>query len=302
MTIKYNNSRPLVSVIMNCYNGEHYLAQAIKSVLNQTYRNFEVIFWDNHSKDKSAVIYKSFKDKRLKYYYAAKHTSLFQARNLAIKQSKGELIAFLDTDDYWKANKLALQVSKFKNSKISLVYSNYYILNQITGLKRIAFKNEMPEGIVFKQLLKNYFIGMVTVVFKRNIFKKNKKLFNNKYNIIGDFDLFTRISRNFNFAYIHLPLATYRVHNMSTTNNNYQQYVNELKLWLKNQKFFNKNFLFFIEERILFMEALINILNKRYLISIQKIFKISSFKKKIKLFIFLLITNFILKILKSNFS
>lgn len=302
MTIKYNNSRPLVSVIMNCYNGEHYLAQAIKSVLNQTYRNFEVIFWDNHSKDKSAVIYKSFKDKRLKYYYAAKHTSLFQARNLAIKQSKGELIAFLDTDDYWKANKLALQVSKFKNSKISLVYSNYYILNQITGLKRIAFKNEMPEGIVFKQLLKNYFIGMVTVVFKRNIFKKNKKLFNNKYNIIGDFDLFTRISRNFNFAYIHLPLATYRVHNMSTTNNNYQQYVNELKLWLKNQKFFNKNFLFFIEERILFMEALINILNKRYLISIQKIFKISSFKKKIKLFIFLLIPNFILKILKSNFS
>ena len=302
MTIKYNNSRPLVSVIMNCYNGEHYLAQAIKSVLNQTYRNFEVIFWDNHSKDKSAVIYKSFKDKRLKYYYAAKHTSLFQARNLAIKQSKGELIAFLDTDDYWKANKLALQVSKFKNSKISLVYSNYYILNQITGLKRIAFKNEMPEGIVFKQLLKNYFIGMVTVVFKINIFKKNKKLFNNKYNIIGDFDLFTRISRNFNFAYIHLPLATYRVHNMSTTNNNYQQYVNELKLWLKNQKFFNKNFLFFIEERILFMEALINILNKRYLISIQKIFKISSFKKKIKLFIFLLIPNFILKILKSNFS
>ena len=302
MVIKHNNNAPLVSIIMNCYNGEYYIAQAIQSVLNQTYKNFEIIFWDNHSNDKSASICESFKDKRLKYYYAAKHTSLFEARNLAIKKSKGDLIAFLDTDDFWKENKLDLQISKFKNKKISLVYSNYYILNQITGLKRIAFKNEMPEGIVFKELLKNYFIGMVTVVIKRDIFSKNEELFDNKYNIIGDFDLFTRISRNFNFAYVHSPLATYRIHNMSTTNNNYQLHVNELKLWLNNQKSFNKKFLFFIEERILFMEALINILNKNYLNSIEKIFKISSFKKRIKLFIFLLIPNFILKILKSNFS
>ena len=56
---------PLVSVIMNCYNGELYLAEAIKSILSQTYKNFEVIFWDNQSRDKSAIIYKSFKDKSL---------------------------------------------------------------------------------------------------------------------------------------------------------------------------------------------------------------------------------------------
>ena len=67
MRINSNNC-PLVSVIMNCYNGETYLADAIKSILLQTYKNFEVIFWDNQSRDNSAYIYKSFIDKRLKYY------------------------------------------------------------------------------------------------------------------------------------------------------------------------------------------------------------------------------------------
>ena len=62
------SEKALVSVIMNCFNGEQYLSQAVKSVLDQDYDNFEVIFWDNQSTDKSASIFKSFNDKRLKYY------------------------------------------------------------------------------------------------------------------------------------------------------------------------------------------------------------------------------------------
>jgi glycosyltransferase involved in cell wall biosynthesis len=151
-------SRPLISVIMNCYNGEIYLRDSIKSILNQSYQNFEIIFWDNQSTDKSATIYKSFKDKRLKYYYAPKHSSLYEARNFAIRKSKGQYIAFLDTDDLWTKNKLNLQVEKFKDKKIGVVYSNYYILNQFTGLKKIFYKKKLPEGMIYKQLLKNYFI------------------------------------------------------------------------------------------------------------------------------------------------
>ena len=63
-------NQPLVSVIMNCYNGEEYLSHAINSVLNQTYKNWEIIFWDNQSTDKSAEIFKAYNDKRLKYYSA----------------------------------------------------------------------------------------------------------------------------------------------------------------------------------------------------------------------------------------
>ena len=90
------NSQPLVSIILNCYNSESFLYECIKSILEQTYENWEIIFWDNKSDDKSAEIYKSFNDKRFKYFYSNIHTSLYEARNLAIKKSKGELISFID--------------------------------------------------------------------------------------------------------------------------------------------------------------------------------------------------------------
>ena len=114
MSNQFNN-QPLVSVIMNCYNGEAYLYESIKSVLFQTYANWELIFWDNRSDDKSAEIFKSYNDKRFKYYYAPQHTLLSEARNEAIKKSSGEFIAFLDTDDLWEKDKLELQVPLFKD-------------------------------------------------------------------------------------------------------------------------------------------------------------------------------------------
>lgn len=64
--------KPLVSIIMNCLNGQEFLEDALKSVLNQTYKNWELIFWDNKSTDNSEKILKSFKDKRIKYYFAKK--------------------------------------------------------------------------------------------------------------------------------------------------------------------------------------------------------------------------------------
>ena len=69
MNLKINNQKPLVSVIMNCHNGDKYLEEAIKSVIKQTYKNWEIIFWDNNSTDKSAEIVNSFKDDRIKYFY-----------------------------------------------------------------------------------------------------------------------------------------------------------------------------------------------------------------------------------------
>ena len=63
------NNRPLVSIIMNCYNGEQYLPQALNSVVDQTYGNWELIFWDNQSTDKSAEIFKKYNDIRFKYFY-----------------------------------------------------------------------------------------------------------------------------------------------------------------------------------------------------------------------------------------
>ena len=118
------NNQPLVSIIMNCYNGENYLSESIDSVLHQTYKNWELIFWDNKSEDKSAEIFKNYKDKRFKYFYANEHTSLYKARNLAIEKSKGDFIAFLDTDDLWDNVKLEKQMSYFNLSEVGVVFSN----------------------------------------------------------------------------------------------------------------------------------------------------------------------------------
>ena len=297
-----SNNHPLVSVIMNCYNGESYLADAIKSILLQTYNNFEVIFWDNQSYDNSASIYKSFKDKRLKYYYAKKHTSLYQARNLAIKKSKGKFIAFLDTDDVWFKDKLSSQIKQIKNKNSALVYSNYYILNQVTGLKKIAYKDKLPEGIIYKKLLKNYFLAIGTVLIKKDIFLKDKNFFNNRFNIIGDFDFFTRLSKNNFFFCSQRPLSIYRTHKESFSNKNYQMHINELKFWLKKEKFFGETLIFFVRQKILYMEIILNIFNKKYIDSLKMLKQIESATKRIKLFIFLLIPNFIFKKLKNYFS
>ena len=105
------SKKPLVSIIMNCYNGEKYLTESLKSIQNQNYKNWELIFWDNKSTDRSKIFFKKFKDKRFKYYYANKFTNLYTARNLAIKKAKGKIFTFLDVDDLWMPNKLLKQVN-----------------------------------------------------------------------------------------------------------------------------------------------------------------------------------------------
>ena len=124
------SNQPLVSIIVNCFNGEFFLRDSLESILNQTYKNWEVIFWDNQSNDNSSKIFKSYKDKRFKYFLSNNHTLLYEARNKAIEKTNGELIGFLDVDDIWLSNKLELQVPLLSKPNISLVYGNCYMVNQ----------------------------------------------------------------------------------------------------------------------------------------------------------------------------
>ena len=150
------SNQSLVSIIMNCYNGEAYLCESIESVLSQTYKNWELIFWDNKSVDKSAEIFKSYKDKRFKYYYAPQHTLLYEARNQAIEKSSGEFIAFLDTDDFWAKDKLELQIPFFKDLEVGVVYGNLFIVNEKLNTKKIFLKRKKPRGFILNDLLKDY--------------------------------------------------------------------------------------------------------------------------------------------------
>ena len=91
----------LISIIVNCYNGEKYLKQTLESIQKQNYTNWELIFWDNQSTDNSKAIFDSFNESRFKYFYSEKFTSLYEARNLACRKCNGEFITFLDCDDWW---------------------------------------------------------------------------------------------------------------------------------------------------------------------------------------------------------
>ena len=82
---KVKKKTPLVTVIMNCYNGEKYLRKALSSIINQTYKNWELIFWDNFSEDDSKKIIAKFSDKRIKYFKSTKFNRLYKSRNLAIQ-------------------------------------------------------------------------------------------------------------------------------------------------------------------------------------------------------------------------
>jgi glycosyltransferase involved in cell wall biosynthesis len=82
----------LASVIINCHSGEKYLSKCIKSILNQTYKNLEIVSWDNCSTDNSKKTIKSFKDKRIKYFKNNNFTSLYASRNLAIKKGINKII------------------------------------------------------------------------------------------------------------------------------------------------------------------------------------------------------------------
>ena len=152
-----NNKKPLVSVVINCYNGERFLKEAIDSVYSQSYKYWEIIFWDNSSTDNSSLIAKSY-DNRLRYYYNKNNVPLGEARNKAVTFCKGDFICFLDTDDIMCPNKLECQLPLFKNKKVGIVSSQTFVFKDSKVLCiRPDYKN-IPVGNIFSKIIKNYFL------------------------------------------------------------------------------------------------------------------------------------------------
>lgn len=224
----------MISIIMNCYNGEVFLRSALESVINQTYKNWELIFWDNISKDNSANIFKSYTDKRFKYYLSSKHDLLYCARKKAIKKAKGEFLAFLDVDDFWHPLKLEKGIALFTDKDVGAVYSNFWFLNQSKCIKKRFTNLKLPSGFIRDKLLVNYQIGLLTLIVRRKTYEMYS--FDGNYHIIGDFDLCIKISSEWKIDAINDCLATYRWHGNNETNNRGLLQANELSRWIKKNK------------------------------------------------------------------
>jgi len=191
---------PNISVIVNCFNGEQYLREAIDSIYAQTYSNWEIIFWDNASSDNSSRIANSY-DKKLKYYRSDKNTKLGEARVNALEKALGDYVAFLDVDDILLPYMLEEQLNIFNNSTEALgfVYGRVEFFSEDRSSKyNYVFKEteSLKSGEIFSDLCKENFIPWPSVLVSR------KRLlecggFPSDFYISTDYWIFINMSRHF---------------------------------------------------------------------------------------------------------
>ncbi len=204
---------PLVSIIMNCRNGEKFLQESLNSVLKQTYKNWELVFVDNKSHDNSKKIFKKYNDSRFKYIFLEQEVNLGRARQEALKNCSGDFISFLDTDDLWFEDKLEKQMKFFEDNEIGMVISNTIFFSDIKSKK--FYNNDPPTGFVFYDLLDNYFISLETLICRTKYLKKISFKFDEDYSMISDLDLTLRLSTICKLSYCPFILSKWRIHSSS---------------------------------------------------------------------------------------
>ena len=204
------------SVIINCKNSEKYLKEAVDSVLDQSYENFEIIIVDNNSKDSTSKIIKSLGDFRIKYFKLNNSLSLGEARNFGLKNSNGKFIGFLDSDDFWHCEKLEKSLIQFNNDQIALVYSNVNYFNEKDSFQ--LYSNLKPfSKFIFNDIINNYNLCISSCVFSRMYLNKMDQLFDLNLEVCEDFDFFLRLSRLGEADYIDEVLVNYRIHSNNLT-------------------------------------------------------------------------------------
>lgn len=198
---------PKVSVVIPTYNRAHLISRAIHSVLNQTYQDLEIVIIDDGSIDNTEEIVKSFEDERIVYLRHSKNKGASAARNTGIKASKGDYIAFQDSDDEWFPDKLERQVNTFDNapSEIGIVYSGFY---RIEADKKTYIPGDyivQKDGNIHNELLKGNFVGTPAVLIKKECFKNNR-YFNETLPALEDWEMWVELSKHYQFKYIDEPL------------------------------------------------------------------------------------------------
>ncbi|MCM8774619.1 MAG: glycosyltransferase family 2 protein, partial [Candidatus Omnitrophica bacterium] len=198
MVLNKGQRNLLVSVVIPTYNRAYSLKRAIESVSNQTYKNLEIIIVDDGSIDNTEEIVSYFKDPRIQYLHHLQNRGPSSARNTGIKNSKGDLIALLDSDDEYFPQKIEKSVEVFMNcsSRIGIVSSNHYIIRE--GKKKLGIEKFSPKRRLFPL--------PSTWVIRRKVIEKIG-LFDERILVGEDIDFFCRVRRKFSFYFIEQPLV-----------------------------------------------------------------------------------------------
>ncbi len=234
-----------VSVVIPTYNCAQYITEAVESVLNQTYKDFEIIVVDDGSRDNTKEVIKRYLNK-IKYIYQ-QNSGPSAARNRGIKEAKGEYIAFLDADDIWLPQKLELQI-KFMEKEVGLIFSDMILFNEKGIIKNSFLKEKLffnklsikplssTEKViydnVFNALLQENFIPTNTVIVKKECFNK-VGFFDETLFSVEDRDMWLRIGLFYDIGFINFPLVLKRFHETNISANQELALKSRLKVMKK---------------------------------------------------------------------
>ncbi len=216
-----------VSIVIPAYNKYDQTRQTINSILNQTYKNIEIIVVDDGSTD---VTYKleSEYNNSIRYIYT-KNKGASAARNIGISQATGEFLAFIDCDDIYESNKIEKSIEVLKNDlSYDFVYTDVYFIDQIGNKinQKSYTKNHPGSGYIAERiLLSDFTITNSTLVLRKSCLKTISD-FDEKIFIAADRDFILRLAMNFKAFYLNKKLTGYRV-GSGNTNQNLDIMLNE---------------------------------------------------------------------------
>jgi glycosyltransferase involved in cell wall biosynthesis len=213
-----NTATPLVSIVIPTYNRAHYLGRALQSVLDQTYTHWEAIVIDDHSTDNTDEVMESFTDQRITYLKIHNNNVIAASRNSGIRVAKGKWIAFLDSDDWWKTDKLQACFDCI-NEKVDLVYHNLEIVSDQPQLfSRKTIKSwQVRTPVLMDLLLNGNAIGTSSVVVRKSLLQQIGGI-NESVEMIAaeDYNTWLRIAQlTEQFVYLPCRLGYYLTHNQS---------------------------------------------------------------------------------------
>ena len=205
---------PLVSVIMNVQNGAAFLGEALDCVMAQTFTDWELIAWDDCSTDESAKIIAGYQDSRVRYFLSPESTPLGKARDKAIRQARGEWLAFLDQDDLWTSTKLQKQM-ELADAQVGIIYGRA-VLFYPDGHKRDYDQAHeftlLPEGNIFSELFSNAcFIAMSSAVLRRSAVEEIGSI-PDFVEITPDYYLYVAIAHRYPARAVQEVVCWYRMH------------------------------------------------------------------------------------------
>lgn len=218
---------PKVTVLMNAYNSAEFLEETLKTVRAQTFTDWEIVFWDNASTDRTPEIARTFGDK-LRYFRAEHNTSLGEARNLALEKVETELVAFLDTDDLWEPEKLSMQVALFSaNPKLGLACTDTVMFCGAKNLNRMFSGLTPPRGMVFADLVTRQWISMSSAMIRMSALRSLDAWFDPQLSLCEEADVFYRLALGWELDAVDEPLTRWRVHSVNTTFNKFDGFGDE---------------------------------------------------------------------------